>query len=187
MSDIKITSKLVEIPLEKLHVQYVPVVTPLEIWKNDMSLVNSPHVELLELIKQHGFDWKRIKRTRFYAVRKHRESVGMKQWTDDKIREHIIQRWKIYNSIFKKGFSTKRSAEKPVIVLREPFWTTRFGFAPDWLKGWEIWDGMRRSSACYVLGKKFVLGYFAEDTKPGSKDPGKFGDKLKNVKGVFDA
>ena len=185
MPDIKIISKLVDIELEKLHVQYVPVVTPLELWNHDMSLINSPHVELLKIIYANGFNWPLIMKSRFVQVRQHRAIMGLDQWTDEKIQEHIKQRWKIYKSLSKYQFVPKMSRGKPVIVLKKPFWTTRFGFKADWLGGWEIWDGMRRCSAQHFIGRKTIKGYFAEDTKPGSKDRGKFGKKLEKVEGVW--
>jgi len=183
--EIKITSKLVEIPLEKLHIQYVPVLTPMNIWKNDMSLVNSPHVELLRLIESFGFNWERIMESRFVKVRQHRAICGLDQWNEKKIKEHIEQRWKIYCSLLKYGFKKKKSREKPVIVLKQPFWKTRFGLNECWLDMWEIWDGGRRCSAWHVLLHKKILGVFAEDAKPGSGDKGKFEKKLAKCEGVW--
>jgi len=185
MSDIKIITKLVPIKLKKLHVQYVPVVTPLEIWNHDMSLINSPHVELLNLIYNEGFNWDKIMKSRFVKIRQHRAIVGQTQWTEEKILGHVKQRWKIYKSISKRQFVPKLSKIKPVIILHKPFWTTRFGFKADWLGGWEIWDGMRRCSACYLLGMKTIMGYFAKDTRPGSKNKGRFENKLAKIEGVW--
>lgn len=46
--EIRPISKLVDIPLAGLHYQYIHGVTPIDIWQHDMSLENSPHVELLD-------------------------------------------------------------------------------------------------------------------------------------------
>ena len=154
MDEIKIVSKLTDIPLKKLHIQYIPVVTPMNIWNNDMFLKNSPHVELLRIIYKHGFKWERIMKSRFVQIRRHRYIMGLDKWTDKRIKEHIEQRWEIFKSLYKKGFIEKKSREKPVIVLKKPFWQTRFGFEADWLKGYEcstIFKSLRAFSALSAI------------------------------------
>ncbi len=183
--EYKIISKLVDIPLKELHIQYVPVVTPMSLWNDDMSLANSPHVELLRLIEGYGFNWDMIFKSRFARIRQHRALCGLTQWDKPKIKDHIKQRWGIYKSILKKGFKTKLCKDKPVIVLKKPFWNTRFGLKDDRIKGLEIWDGGRRSSASYALGHTRILGYYAEDSKPGSNDKGRFKDKLRKIEGIW--
>jgi len=185
MDEIKIISKLTDIPIKKLCIQYVPIVTPLDIWDYDMSIKNSPHVELLNLIYKNGFDWKRIMKTRFVKIRRHRYVMGLDKWTKERIKEHIRQRWGIFESLRKKGYIHKKSKKRPVIILKKPFWQTRFGYSASWLKGYEIWNGGRRCAAAHYLGWKTIPGYYAVDKHPGSNKKGRFGKKLVNVEGVF--
>ena len=183
--DIRRITDLREIKIKNLHVQYIPNHTPIELWNYDMSIANSPHVELLQLIKDFGFDWPKIFQSRYVKERQLRCKQGMEKWTNDYISKRVRRRWDIYLSL-KQGFNEKLYKDQPVRVLKEPFWTTRFGYKKDWLKGFEIWDGAGRTSAAYVLGWPTIKGYYYEDTKPGSNDKGKFGEKLAKIKGVWE-
>ena len=184
MSDIKPLKKK-KVRLADLHVRYIPVVTPIELWDHDMSLVNSPHVELMMTFLHHGYDKKKIKSSRYFAERRHRRKVGLTKWTDTKIWEHIHVRYEIFRSIRKRGFSTKICRRDPVKVLSQPFWMTRFGSDLPWLKGLEVWNGMGRCAAAYVLGVQAVTVQMCRDARPGSGNKGKFGNKLIRVKGVW--
>jgi len=183
--EYKKTSGLVDIPLKNLHIRYIPVVTPIEMWWHKMRLVGSPHMALLNTIERHGLDWHTLEHTVYWAEREHRYNIGFKDWTEEKIKAHIKRRWELVKSIKKKGFKKKLYGDKPVIVLDKPFWTTRFGLKEDWLKGPEIWDGAGRCMASLFLGKKTIKGYYAEDLYPGTGKKGKFEEKLKCVKGVW--
>ena len=184
--EIKIISKLVKIPIKKLHIQFIPVVTPMDIWNYDMSLKHSPHVELLRFIYKHGFDWKKIMKSRFARIRQHRYVMGMDKWTNDRIKEHVRKRWDIFESLRKKSFIKKKSKKKPIIVLEVPFWQSRFGYKAKWLKGPELWNGGRRCAAARVLGWETIPGFYAVDRYPGTKRKGRFENKLLNVEGVFE-
>ena len=187
MSDIKVIRKA-SIEVAKLHVRWIPVVTPLNIWNNDMSLPNSPHVELMELFKEYGFDWDRIKMTRYFAERKHRFEIGMHRWTKAYIKAHCMKRYKIFKSMA-KGFNKEKCKGDPIKVLRFPFWATRFQQYPGNVMSshvMEIWNGAGRSSAAHVLGIKKLPCVICEDAKPGSGDKGKFRKKLKSIKGVWE-
>jgi len=177
--DLEIYSKLVDIPLVRLHVRYIPVVTPIELWRNDMSLKNSPHVSLLKQIRSYGIDWELLEETRYWKERKHRYDIGFKDWDKRKIKTHIKRRWGIYKSLKKSGYRHKLRGEKPVIVLKKPFWKTRFGLDKDWLDGYEISDGAGICTAAWVLGKTHIPGYYAKDRYPGSKKKGVFEHKLR--------
>jgi hypothetical protein len=111
--------------------------------------------------------------------------MGFKSWTTDKIKCHIKRRWDIYKSLKSKGFKQKLSGDKQVLILKKPFWKTRFGLDEKWLDGYEIWDGGGRCMAAYQLGWKTVPALICEDTQPGSKLKGKFEEKLKCVKGMI--
>ena len=171
-----------EVRLADLSVRYIPVVTPIDLWNHDMSLKNSPHVELLRTIKKHGFDWGILKKTRYWKERKYRYDCGVKRWTSKHRKEHIKKRWAIYKSLKKKGFKKKDS---PVTVLKQPFWTTRFGLEEDWMGGLECYNGMGRCSSLYVLGKRSVKVMICKDKYPGSNKKGKFEHKLKDIQGVW--
>ncbi|MCP4651215.1 MAG: hypothetical protein GY853_14200 [PVC group bacterium] len=179
--DLEITSGLVEIPIKRLNIRYIPVVTPIEMWNYDMSLKNSPHVELLETIKRYKFDWDILKETRYWKERKHRYDIGFKDWDKRKIKNHIKRRWAIYNSLRISGFRPKLRGEKPIVVLKEPFWKTRFGVDNEWLKGFEIHDGGGACMAAKFLGWSTIPGYYAKDKCPGSKKKGVFEHKLRFV------
>lgn len=182
--EVKIISKLKLIELKKLHIRYIPVATP-PLWNNDMSLKNSPHVELLRLIIKYGWDWKKLSKSRYWKERKRRYICGVKRWTEEYIKEHIKKRWKLYKSLKKRGFKKKRRGDRPIVVLKKPFWTTRFGLKEDWVKGWELWDGAGCCAAAYVLGWKTIPGVFAEDLFPGTGKKGKFKKKLRMFEEVW--
>ena len=69
------------------------------------------------------------------------------------------------------------------MILKEPFWRTRFGLD---IKGLEIWNGGGRCAAAYALGMTEIKVAWHEDSLPGSSDKAKFKHKLKNIKGVWD-
>lgn len=182
--EVKVISKIESIPLEKMRVQYIPVLTPIDIWNHDMRLKNSPHVELIQLIIKYGMDWNMIMKTRYVKERQHRYICGMKKWTEKHIKEHVIKRWKIYKSLLKYGYSRKLEG-KPVIVLEKPFWKSRFGLKEPWMKGYEIWNGAGRCAAAYCLGWTHYPGVWARDRYPKSGKKGKFESKLRDVEGVW--
>ena len=177
--DLEITSGLVDIPVKNLHIRFIPVVTPIELWFDDMSLKNSPHVDLLRVIKKVGFNWELLSMTRYWKERKHRYDIGFKDWDKKKIKTHIKRRWGIYKSLKKSGFRPKLRGDKPVIVLKKPFWKTRFGLDYDWLDGCEIHDGGGICAAAYYLGMDTIKGYYAKDKYPGSHKKGVFEHKLR--------
>jgi hypothetical protein len=181
MSEIKIVGKLEKIPLAKLHFQFIPILTDLELWNHDMSLPNSPQVEVASLLLKHGKNWSKLKDCRYAQDRRHRFKCGQKKWTEKAIKEHILgSRYSILRSLKKRGFRKEMSKQQPISVLREPLWKSRFGYDTDWLQGAEIYHGGRRCAAAYVLGWKTVPGYWARDKrKPGDK--GKFETKLKGL------
>jgi len=184
--DLEISSELVDIPVKRLHIRFIPVVTPMFFWANDMSLGNSPHVELLDLIKEFGLNWNVLEETRYWAEREHRYKIGFKDWDKKKIKTHIKRRWGIYRSLKKSGYRHKLRGDKPVIVLKKPFWKTRFGLDYDWLKGPSIWDGGGICAAAYYLGYETIPGYYAKDKYPGSKKKGVFEHKLRFVEDRFE-
>jgi hypothetical protein len=189
-SDI-ISIKSAKVILADLHYQYIHNFTPVKLWNFNMGLPTSPHVELLRLIKEKGFDWGALWDTRYVEERVCRREKGMSKWTNEHIREHIQTRWATYKSLKKYGYdpgkhTTKKGRQYPVRILGCPFWTTRFGIDRDWLDGMEIWDGGGRSAAAYVLGWKKIPAIICKDAFPGSMEKGMFKDKLKHISGVWD-
>lgn len=178
--DLEVISDLVDIPLKKLHIQYIPVVTPIELWNYDMSIKNSPHVELLSIIDEFGFDWEVLKKTRYWVERRHRYSIGFKAWDKKHLKNHIKKRWAIYKSLKKSGYRHKLRERRPLIVLKQPFWKTRFELEEYWLKGYHIVDGGGISAAAYFLGYETLPGYYVKDKFPGSKKKGMFEHKLRH-------
>ncbi len=172
-----------EVKLSDLHVRYIPVVTPIDLWNHDMSLVNSPHVELMRIFDEHGMDMERVLRTRYYAERKHRFDIGMKRWTRNYIYYHIEKRYKLFKSIRKKYKTDKKN---PILVLKKPLWTTRFGLEEEWMGGLEIWNGAGRASSLMALGKETVKVMMCKDKHAGTGNKGKFEHKLINIEGVWD-
>lgn len=182
--DINILGKE-EVSLDSLHVQWVPIVTPVDVWYYNMELKSSPHVELMKILLDYGFDWEWIERTRYVKERRRRKDIGFKRWTDDYIKKHIRRRYEILKSM-KKGYNPKKSEDKPIIVLDAPLFRSRFGHAPEWLKGREIWDGAGRCSAAMALGMDKIEVTMAEDAKPNTLEWGKFKKKLACVGGIWD-
>lgn len=177
--------KLKPILLEKLHIRYIPFVTPIDMWNYDMSLINSPHVELCNIFATNKLDWKEIRKSRYYKERVRRWEIGMKRWTTEKIESHIVDRYKIFRSIKKHGFKKRLVNADPIYVLKEPFWRTRFGLNENFLGGYEIWNGAGRCAALHVLGVETINVLISKDANPGSCDKGTFASKLKGVKEVW--
>ena len=171
--DFRVVSELVDIPLEKLHVRFIPM-AKLENWYeakdgyNMMSIVNSPHIDLMLIFKEYGLDWARIKKTRYWAERKHRK-ITQTKWTKAKLIWHIEERYKLFSSIKKYGLKPKGSRKKAVLVTKTPFWCSRYAVEIPGVEGYEVQNGMGRVSAAYVFGMKTIVGKYIEDAKPGSK------------------
>lgn len=177
MADVKKISKLTKVPLEDLHVRFIPVVSVP--WEG-MKIIDSPHVELFRMYKRHGYKWNYFRNCPYVLERRHRRDIGMARWTEHYIRfYHLPKRFAIYDSIRRKGYNKKF----PIEVLKRPFWETRFGY--EGLEGPEIWTGAGRAAAMVVLGKNNIPCKWYEDTKPGTGHRGKFGKKLKDM-GVWD-
>ena len=170
--DYKTVSGLVDIPLDALHIRYLPMAN-LE-WfytaangYNMMSLVNSPHVKLMKIFLNYGLDWEKIKKTLYCAERKYRKLLGMSEWTKEHLKWHIKKRYKLFKSIQKNGFDpAKRNVA--VYVSKKPLWVTRFNWPDKKVDGFEIWNGAGACSAMLALGKTTIPGYYIEDAKPGT-------------------
>lgn len=180
---IPIEKKLRKVKLADLHIRYIPVVTPINLWNFDMGLPKSPHVELMRIFARHRFDWSRLSSSRYYKERRLRRKIGMRRWTEEKIFNHIIARYKIWRSIKNNGYDKHRDRVNPIKVLPEPFWKTRFGMKK--LNGMEIWNGAGRCAAAYALGYDSLPVLMCEDAHPGTGHKGKFESKLATVKGVW--
>lgn len=157
---IKIKKAIVE--LKDIHCQYMPDTNP-ELWNFDMSLPNSPHVELCELLLHHGNNWKAIHGCRYVQDR-----LG-KGWDVGRIKKRIGDRYHVLMSIHKHGVRSDRLQKSPIILTEEPFWKTRFGCGFPWLKGLELWDGAGRCSAMYALGARATWAVICRDAFPGTK------------------
>jgi len=181
MDEFKIISGLVDIPLDTLHHQYKPKLTPMELYPglDPMHVFKSHHVGILKLIKKVGLNFKKLKHHPYFQERRHRYNIGMTAWTDGYVMKHLERRWETYRSLKKNGYNKKLAKEKPVIVLKEPIWETRYGWKSGFLHGAEVWDGMGRVSTAILLGWKTIPGYYAEDAMPGTKDVAKFLGKVK--------
>ena len=178
--EIKYTSKLTQIDISKLHLRYVPHVEPLHLYNDDMSLKASPHVEMLYLIGTYGFDWDRIKESRYGQILEYKHVMGVGGYDRNDILDNLNKAWRTYSSIATRGMRDRRS----VIILKKPFWATRFGHKK--IKGMEIWKGVWVCAAACFLGMKTVKGRMAEDAYPGSGVKGIFEEMYKGVEGVFD-
>lgn len=178
MADITYTGKK-KVKLKDLHIQFIPYVTPIDMWNEDMGLKGSPHVELMNELLEDGFVWGNIKSSRYVRERMRRFKIGFTRWTEPYIIYHIQnRRYATLTSLKNRGWDDKKSGDKPIVVLEEPFWKTRFGIEKPWLGGMEIWDGAGRCSSMMALGKKEVTVMMAKDAKPGTRSKGKFEKKL---------
>ena len=183
MDEIRRITNIVYVRPEELHYQYIPYVVNREIWHDDMGLPNSPHVELTELmmlmIQGPGFDWDVIKKTRYYQDRLHRISMGIGSEKNAKVK--MLARYRLLKSIREKGLNKNRSNKVPIIILRQPFWKSRFNCQEPWVEGMEIWDGGGRCAMAHVLGIKSVPAYIYEDAHAGTCKSEKFEKKLKGA------
>jgi len=184
MSEIKVISGIVDIPLNKLHHQYIAKCTPLEMYPGEdpMHVMKSYHVKLLNTIIKHGLNKKRLIKTGYWQERRHRYNIGMIKWTDSEVWKHIKRRWDTYCSLKKYGYDKKKGDRKPVLVLKQPLWETRFNWESGFLQGMECYDGMGRISSAIVLGWKTIPGRYCEDAKPGACEFDKGLNKIKRIK-----
>lgn len=186
MDEIRRLTNMVKIRPVDLYYQYIPGVINQDVWHQDMSVPNSPHVELVELmmlmIQGPGFDWEAIKKTRYYQDRVHRMKYGI--GSEKYIKTKILSRYRLLKSIRKHGLNKSMSDKSPIIVLRHPFWKTRFNCTEPWLRGMEIWDGGGRCSIAYALEIPQVPAYVYEDAYPGTCKSEKFEKKLKGFDGI---
>ena len=180
MAEIKVISGIVDIPLDQLHLQYIPKITPLEMYpgSDPMLMLKSHHVRLLKKIIKYGLNKKVLKKTKYWQERRHRFNIGM-EWSDSRVFEHIKRRWDTYCSLKKKGYNKKKGDRKPILILKEPFWHTRFNWESGFLHAPEIWDGAGRVSAAIVLGWKTISCRYCEDAKPGACEFDKGLNKIK--------
>lgn len=182
MGEFKVVSKLVEIPLENLHYRFIPMSFSSAYWpgQEPMKIGNSPHVEIMKIFKDRGFCDDCLKYTRYCRERLDRGlKYGMEQWLSTKyMKSHLKRRFKILKSLQRKGY---RRPEKPVLILKEPFWVTRFGFKSDSMRiiGPEIWDGGGRCAAAFVLGWETIKAFWVEDAHPGKNSCRKIEGKFK--------
>jgi hypothetical protein len=192
-NEIEVVKPNVTMNIDLLHIRYIPKLTPINVWKAGaasamelMSLITSPHVELMTIFRDYGKDWTRIMGGRYVEERRHRRACGMARWTEEYIKYHIHKRWDIFKSIRKHGLDYRKCRRDPIVVLKEAFWKTRFGAVDIWLQDHEIWNGAGRCSAAYVLGHARIKATLSQDKYPGTGNKGKFENKLRQVEGVFD-
>jgi hypothetical protein len=187
MDEIRKIAGPVRVKLSELYYQYIPIVTSEPIWDNDMSLRNSPHVQLVRIMmwmqNGGGLLWEEIVKSRYYQDRLFRMSKGA--GSEEYIRKKILSRYRLLKKIRKIGFNDRASDKSPIIVLNKPFWQTRFNYQRP-CPGMEIWDGGGRCAIAYVLDKQTVPAYIYEDAAPGTCKSEKFEKKLSGVKGLFD-
>ncbi len=180
--EIKYTSKYMNIELKKLHIRYVPQVEPMHLYNNDLSLKNSPHVEMLHILATYGFDWYKIENSRYGQILQHKHVMGVGGYDKEAILETLNKAWRTHSSIAMKGLKERRN----VVALDKPFWETRFGYKNEHVSGLEIWKGVWVCAAALFLGFKTVKGRIAEDSYPGSGIKGPFEGMYGRIEGVFD-
>ncbi len=175
---VPITGKLELIDLSILHVRWIPQARLERFWHGEdlMALTTSPHVELIRMYAQ-GYGMAALMKTRYADERRSRRAMGMERWTEAYIHDHIMHRIKIYSSLKKHGFIP---GDRPIEVLREPFWNTRYNLKDDRIKGAEIWNGAGRCAAAIVLGWKTIPGLWVKDAMPGTMKCKKIDGKYKN-------
>jgi hypothetical protein len=181
MNEIRKVAGPLDVNPGELYYQYIPGLIDESVWHNDMSVPNSPHVELVELmllmVQGPGFDWDVLKKTRYYQDRTYRMDRGI--GSDEYIKTKMLARYRVLKSIREHGLDKKQSNKAPIIVLRKPFWQTRFNCQEPWLSGMEIWDGGGRCAIAHVLELKTVPVYVYEDAYPGTCRSDKFEKKMK--------
>ena len=185
MDEIILLSKKQDlISVDSLHHRYLPKITPLHLFKGSdpMHISKSPHVKLLRHLIKHGFNWRRLRNTKYVIERRHRFGLGMTRWTDDWIKQHVRVRWNIFKSLEKNGYDKKKAKARPIIVLEKPLIETRFSWDSGFLNGPEVYDGFGRSSSAFVLGWEKIPAVIARDAKPGTMEFSKGFNKIKKVR-----
>ena len=176
-----IDGKVVDIELAKLSIRYIPMAELERWWDGEplMALPTSPHVEIMRLMLEHGFDWKRLKKTRYADERRYRAKIGMPEWgRSSYMKAHFRKRYAVLISLQDFGYHPKMHKNRPVAILKEPFWNSRFKLDNPRVYGYEIHNGGGRTSAAYALGWKTIPAVFYEDCHPGIM-------KCKDLEGKF--
>ena len=76
-NEVKVISGVVDIPIGKLHHQYLAKITPLELYEpvDPMHVLKSHHVTLLKRIMKYGLNKKKLIPTKYWQERRHRANI----------------------------------------------------------------------------------------------------------------
>lgn len=159
-----------KINLSQVNFQYFPSeITPQFYFGGQCiaSIHSSPHFRFLNQIKKNQptdtdyYQW-------LIWRRKSKRSA----------RQRANKYVDLYNSIRKYGLQKQK--HKPIIILPQPFITSRYGVETPFTPGFEIWSGHHRLTVAIYLGLERVKCLLYEDKKPGS-GTSKYDSRLKLV------
>lgn len=173
-----------KVDIDSLQFQYIPRLVCHRLWLDSdvMKVGFSPHVDLLRIYVNHGLDYSLMMKSSYAELQRYWNDINFRTTngnvrTEKFIKSKIDGFIKLFNSIKNKGFDRSNH----LIVLKKPFWTTRYGFHRDIGDDYEIWSGHHRASCCYVLGIPAVPCKIFVDKKPNTHKSG-FDKRLKHVK-----
>jgi len=122
----------------------------------DLSMLNSPHLEIINLYIKHGEKWVKdnYHNTRYHKMLKLMGKDGF---------PHKI--FKLFKSL-KKGYLRKKYAKEYIVVLEKPFAKSRYNRDVKNLVP-EIWSGHHRAAILIALCQYEVKVLIADDAAEG--------------------
>lgn len=123
----------------------------------DLTVFNSPHVELLTRYEREGdriLELENFRTSRYYQMHRGWREAGVNpeartdEWILDRKAKGLVA---LYKSIRDKGYSYEAANGTFVAVLEEPLAWTKYGHQWE-MDGFELFDGGHRAACLCALG-----------------------------------
>ncbi len=143
----------------------------------DRSITRSPHIELIEYYKEHGFYRlkKNFRNLSYYKMLKDINKIGYKtdyfnlkrisvHYTDRDILKNIMNFTRLFESIRKYGYLGSQFRGNYISILEVPFIVSRFGWKLEY-RPYELFLGHHRAACLAALGAKKAEVIILKDMK----------------------
>lgn len=162
------------IPLKGLKVRFVGIYEDVRTFRGDLETCLES--QLFRIFKEFG-NKKVLTKESEYAKRYMR--IAEINGHRPNLEKHLAKKFYHFQYVRKHGFLLRKRRGDPILILKEPFWKTRYGEEFDVLEGPEIWEGVTVCAALWVTNKERVRVLWARDRYPGRKDVYKDVEELK--------
>lgn len=153
------------VPLEGLKVRFVGIYDDIRTFRGDID--NCLETQLFRVFKEFKGNFTIAKETDY--VKRYLRIAEMRGFKP-KVEELLNRKLRLFTYIRKKHFIQRKRKGDPILLLKEPFWKTRYGGEFDSLEGPEIWEGVSVCAALWVTNQKRVKVLWAKDRAPGTKE-----------------